>query len=152
LQVEVVAMSDHENPNAAEQQQARQALETLRDLETDAPGGGTVDLTVAGKTEPVHLPPGALGPLREVLESLALGRGVTVIPAHVELTTQQAAELLGISRPHLIKLLHEGQIRYRFLGRRRRVLVSSLLEFRRRQEGGHGGEDVVTMPDAVGLY
>ncbi|WP_040799609.1 helix-turn-helix domain-containing protein [Nocardia higoensis] len=147
-------MSDHENPNAAEQQQARQALETLRDLETDAPEGSAVDLTVAGTAEPVHLPPRALGPLREVLENLAVGRGVTVIPAHVELTTQQAAELLGVSRPHLVKLLHEGQIRYRFMGRRRRVLVSSLLEYRRKQEeSGHSvGEDAVTLPEAVGLY
>ncbi|WP_067852773.1 helix-turn-helix domain-containing protein [Nocardia shimofusensis] len=125
-------MSARANPSGGELEQAEQALEALRAV---APGADTVDITIAGTAEPVHLPPAALEPLREVLANLAAGRGVTVIPANAELTTQQAAELLGVSRPHLIKLLHEGRIRYRLVGRHRRILAASLLEYRRTQQG-----------------
>ncbi|WP_280502265.1 helix-turn-helix domain-containing protein [Nocardia farcinica] len=144
-------MSDHDDPVgepvAEEQRLAREALDALRDPALEAALG----LTVPGRPEPIPLPPQAVAPLREILENLAAGRGVTVIPAHVELTTQQAAELLGISRTHLVKLLHEGHIRYRFVGRHRRVLLSSLLAYRRTMDDGHGPEDVWTLPDAVGL-
>ncbi|MGI8417530.1 MAG: helix-turn-helix domain-containing protein [Nakamurella sp.] len=67
--------------------------------------------------------------LRRILAAMAAGTPVQVIPVHDELTTQQAADILGVSRPHLIKLLDDGQIGYRLVGTHRRVLAESLRRY-----------------------
>ncbi|WP_258957125.1 helix-turn-helix domain-containing protein [Rhodococcus globerulus] len=81
------------------------------------------------------MPRAAFELIRDVLANMAAGQGVTVVPAHAELTTQQAAEMLNVSRPHVIKLLDERQIEYRLVGRHRRILASSLIAYRRSQLG-----------------
>jgi excisionase family DNA binding protein len=65
---------------------------------------------------------------------LAEGRGVSVIPSHAELTTQQAADVLSVSRPFLIGLLESGRIPYRTVGRHRRITFEDLMEFKRHDD------------------
>ncbi|MBF6356489.1 helix-turn-helix domain-containing protein [Nocardia higoensis] len=142
-------MSAHDHRSAAELGRARQAIEALRGISPDA---DAVEITVAGTAEPVDLPRAALEPLREILANLAAGRDVTVVPANAELTTQKAAEILGVSRLHLIRLLHEGRIRYRLVGRHRRVLASSLLEYRRGQHGDRGQADEDSAALSEGIF
>ena len=85
-----------------------------------------------GRSEPAALPDPAFRLLKEVLEQMARGHVVAVTPIEAELTTQQAAELLGVSRPHLIKLLEDGALPYRKVGTHRRVALSALTTFRNR--------------------
>lgn len=64
-----------------------------------------------------------------MLAQVAQGRGVSVIPSGSELTTQQAADILRVSRPYLIGLLESGAIPYRLVGRHRRVATEDLMEY-----------------------
>jgi excisionase family DNA binding protein len=82
----------------------------------------------------LRLPPAAARLLADLLVQLANGNAVTVVPIQAELTTQQAAELLGVSRPYLIGVLEAGDIRFRRVGNRRRVQVQDLLGYRARQD------------------
>lgn len=78
------------------------------------------------------LPVEAYRVLREVLEAMAKGLAITVMPRHTMLTTQEAADILGISRPTLVKLLGEGVIPFEQRGRHRRLLLTDVLEYQHR--------------------
>jgi excisionase family DNA binding protein len=94
-------------------------------------------------TEPALLlgPDGEQAPLPEevyrilvkVVEALREGKVITVVPRTQRLTTQEAADFLGISRPTLVKLLEHGKIPYEQPGRHRRILFSDLLSYLQRQ-------------------
>jgi excisionase family DNA binding protein len=92
--------------------------------------------------------------LRGILAAMAAGTSVQVIPVHAELTTQQAADLLGVSRPHLIKLLDEGQIEYRLVGTHRRVLAASLQLYQAESAAKQrqAVDELAKLTEDLGLY
>ena len=92
----------------------------------------TVRVRQAEREQPIELPAGAVRLLMEILEAMAAGRGVTLIPQDAELTTVQAAEILNVSRPFLIDLLEAGAIPYRKVGSHRRIRVDDVMAYKGR--------------------
>src|SRR5580698_4919381 len=85
--------------------------------------------------EPVVLPAAAVRLLGALLAELAKGNAVTLMPHHAELTTQEAADLLNVSRPFLIGLLENGQLPHHKVGtHRRRVRFADLMIYKRRRD------------------
>jgi excisionase family DNA binding protein len=87
-------------------------------------------ITDAGQEKLIELPAGAVTLLMNILDAMATGRGVTLVPEDVELTTVQAAEILAVSRPFLIKLLDEGAIPHRKVGKHRRVRLEDVIAYK----------------------
>ena len=82
----------------------------------------------------VEIPAAAAELLLRLLTEMAQGNAVTLIPIHAELTTQRVADLLGVSRPFVVKEIEEGRLPARKVGTHRRVLFKDLVVYRRRMD------------------
>lgn len=87
-----------------------------------------------GEKTMVELPMSAFRLFIDILANLSQGNAVQVVPVHAEITTQEAADLLMVSRPFFIKLLDENKIPYRKVGTHRRIRYSDLLDFKNNEE------------------
>lgn len=92
--------------------------------------------------------------LAKILGFLAHGEGVNVMPESAELTTQQAAEFLNVSRPYLIKLLESGEIPFRMVGTHRRVRFQDLHEYKTRDDLARrrAADELTELTQELGLY
>ena len=83
---------------------------------------------IEGRAEPVEIPAPAVRMLVDLLVEMAAGNAVTLIPVHAELTTQQAAEILGVSRPFIVSQLEAGHLKFHKVGTHRRIHFFGLLQ------------------------
>jgi excisionase family DNA binding protein len=150
---ELTTLYAHE-PQEAEAALAREALARVRHVLDEHPGGDDpLQLTLEDNGEVVTMPRVAVDLLVRVLANLAAGQGVTLVPAHAELSTQQAADLLNVSRPYLIKLLDERQIDYRTVGTHRRIKASSLMDYKRHDDARRraAADELASMTQEMGF-
>ncbi len=135
---------EHEVPGREETQRAAKAVELLQayiDGHHDGHRQAMASLQLCATHEPgdepgatIELPAAAVALLRQILAELANGNAVTVAPVHSELTTQQAADILNVSRPFLVGLLDSNRIPFRRVGNRRRIRLRDVLAYQRREE------------------
>ena len=118
-------------PNKQDIEQAKQSSRTLSKY-ADAE---RVHLKIKGsnqESDELVLPGHVVQLLLDILSEMAQGNAISVMPIHAELTTQEAANMLNVSRPHLVKLVDNGEIPCHKVGTHRRVLAQDVLDYKQR--------------------
>jgi excisionase family DNA binding protein len=126
--------------------------ESLAALEALLVSGAQLEVTASDRA--ATLPPEVRTVMAGVVRAMRHGQAITVAPHALRLTTQQAADLLGVSRPTLIKLLEQGKIPYETPSRHRRIRLADLLSYQalRREERRDALDELAREAQADGLY
>lgn len=117
---ETIVLSDEERS---------QVEACLAALSRDGESHSVVSPQLTTSDEIVDLSPELAELLRRLLAALAQGQGVSLVPLHRQLTTQEAADLLNVSRPTLVKVLERGDLPFTLTGRHRRIRLDDLLKY-----------------------
>lgn len=127
-------------------------VEELRGSNRDAPSRQFTLSDPRGRTVPI--PESVFYILERVAEVLARGDAITVVPVGKEMTTQQAADLLNVSRQYLVRLLDEGKLPCTKVGRHRRLRMNDVLAFRERRdrERKRSLKDLAELSEDLGGY
>jgi excisionase family DNA binding protein len=117
-----------EKPTLHEQRVARESLfgfaAALAERTSDS-----INIRLQESQQSFTIPTKALELLTFILSSMAEGKAISLVPSDAELTTQQAADMLNVSRPHVVKLLEQGTIPFKKVGSHRRILLDDLLTY-----------------------
>ncbi|RMG78783.1 MAG: helix-turn-helix domain-containing protein [Bacteroidetes bacterium] len=107
----------------------RELAGALEKLHTELP-----EIEIEETNEKIKVPLTALKLLAKILKVTAEGKPVSIIPVATEMTTQAAADLLGCSRPHLVKLLERGEIAHTKVGKHRRVKFEDVMAYKKKMK------------------
>ena len=143
------------NPGDVDAEVAERAARRIRDYLASHPDGDLVEvLGEIGDDDALVIPRATAIMFAQILDLLGQGRGVQIMPREAELTTQQAADMLNVSRPYLIGLLESGQIPFRRVGRHRRITFEALMEYKRQDdlERRAAADDLADLSEELGLY
>jgi excisionase family DNA binding protein len=124
-----------DRPTREESRLAEESRRALGELLAATEQCGDLDVSLRQTPQgSIRIPKGVLQLLAAILDETAQGNAVAVVPVEAELTTQQAADLLQVSRPHLVDLLDQGEIPHRKVGSHRRVLFQDVISYRRKSK------------------
>lgn len=128
--------------------------ENVRELDAVLAENEGVAKLIAPSGEVRELPHSVYGILRNVVHYMAQGVPMQILPVHAELTTQEAADLLNVSRPFLVGLLEKGTMPYRMVGKHRRVRLEDLLVHRDQRDSERLKllDDIASESQELGLY
>lgn len=132
-QIDMNSIDDIERPTKEEQKAAIKSYNALaavlNQVHTEYP-----EIEIEETKERIKIPVKALQLLVKILKETSQGKPVSIVPIATEITTQAAAELIGCSRPHLVKLLESGEINFTKIGKHRRIKYQDLIEYKRKMK------------------
>lgn len=120
-------------PTKEEQQAALQSYEALISA-LDNVNEPNPEIEIEETRKRVRIPLSALKLLAKILKETGQGKLVSIVPVATEVTTQAAAEMLGCSRPHIVKLLETGQIKFTKVGRHRRIKYEDIVSYKQQMK------------------
>jgi excisionase family DNA binding protein len=91
----------------------------------------TVDIRIAESGELITIPKKAMEMLLTIILTMSVGKSITLIPSGVQVSTQQAANMLNVSRPHIVKLIDEGKLPSEKVGSHRRIMLEDLIIYQK---------------------
>jgi excisionase family DNA binding protein len=141
-------------PTPPSELEVRLARESSQRLRRVFKPNRTLRFTPAGgRSGTVEIPAPAADLLLRLLNQLAQGHAVTIVPVQSELTTQQAAEILGVSRPFVVKEIEERRLPARKVGTRRRVMLGDLMTYKQRSDASRQRAlaDLAALDEELGL-
>ena len=124
-------VSDIKRPSKEEQKAAMESYDALTSM-LDQLKSESPEIEIEETKEKIRIPLIALKLLVRILKETGQGRPVSIVPVATEITTQAAAELLGCSRPHLVKLLETGEINFTKVGKHRRIKFEDVIEYKKK--------------------
>jgi excisionase family DNA binding protein len=139
-------------PNVEEAGLARASAQELSMLLAQMPKAERANIKLDGRD--LILPRQALALLRDLLSEMAQGNAVTIVPMHAELTTQEAANILNVSRPYLIKLLDERKIPHHKINKHRRIRFDDLMTYKTQQAqlSAQALDELAQQAQELGMY
>lgn len=149
-------METFKNINKASKDEQKIAIESydalaavIKQLKSESP-----EIEIEETQERIKIPLSALKLLGEILQAMSKGKPFSLVPIATEVTTQKAAEILGCSRPHFVKLLEGGEIEYTKVGKHRRVKFEDVMEYKRKMKEIQKKHiiDIMKSDEEFGLY
>ncbi|RZJ92191.1 MAG: helix-turn-helix domain-containing protein [Chryseobacterium sp.] len=140
-------------PSKSEQRVARQSYPAVLSILSHINGEET-EIEIEESKERIKIPSRALEFLSDILKAMSEGKPISIVPIATEVTTQKAAEILGCSRPYLIKLLEEGLIQFVKVGKHRRIKFEDVVSYKQKMKKDQKQNliDIMTFDEENGLY
>lgn len=112
------------------------------------------EIEIEESKERIKIPSRALEFLSDILKAMSEGKPISIVPVATEVTTQKAAEILGCSRPYLVKLLEEGQIQFVKVGKHRRIKFEDVVSYKQKMKKDQKQNliDIMALDEENGLY
>jgi len=151
--IKMETINEIKRPSKEEQKLALNSYSSLvTALERLKTGMAEIEIEETG--EKIKVPTRALSLLGKILKTMSQGKPISLVPMATEVTTQRAAEILGCSRPHLIKLLEEGKIEFTKVGKHRRIKFEDVMNYRQKvkEEQKQRLIEIMNADEESGLY
>lgn len=146
-------MKNLRKPTKSDQQIATKSYQSINNL-IDRISSSNIEIEIEESHEKIILPKMAVELLGEILKSMSEGIPISIVPEATEVTTQKAAEIIGCSRPHLVKLLETGEIEFIKVGKHRRINIEDVYEYKLKMKEIQKQRiiEMMNFDEEIGLY
>lgn len=139
-------------PSKAEQRVAMESYDSLAAVIEQL--NADTEIEIEDTNDKIVVPLRALKLFGSILKAMSEGKPISIVPLATEVTTQKAAEILGCSRPHLVKMLEEGKIPFVKIGKHRRILFEDVMEYKKQMKAEQKKHlvEMMNLDEDLGIY